>query len=399
MPDLTIDAPDLLDPHFYTDPYGVFAHMREHAPVWWDPANELWGIFRYDDVVEIEKRKDVFINSGQQAGGYRPKIPADPSIIGLDDPEHTVRRLLVSRRFTPRAVNGWEPHIRGAVNRLIDDAIAHGGPIDVVEELAAPLPAMMIGELLGFGQDMWPSLKDWSERTIALGGGPRAFNDDGISAAFEFASACQELYERRKTEAPVDDVMGVWLQAEKDGLRDGADFGLDQILSDCLLLLDGGAETTRTVIGRTALELARCPDQMRLLRAGADMDIAVEEFIRWVTPIHNMTRSAVEPFEIGGETINVGDQVMFLYASANRDPDHFVEPERFDITRDPNPHIAFGFGTHFCLGASLARIEIRIMFEEIARRFAAIEIAGDHQDMPTAFVHGLKHAPLTFVPA
>ncbi len=396
--ELAIPDPDLLDPAFYVNPYETYAYMRDHAPVWWDPVNEIWGIFGYDEVVEVERNKKVFINSDQVAGGYRPKTPADPSIIGLDDPQHTVRRVLVSRRFTPRAVDGWEPHIRSAVNRLLDDALAHGDPIEVVDELAAPLPAMMIGYLLGFGEDMWPSLKSWSERTIALGGGPRSFNDDGIAALMEFRQACTDLYNARKDAAPIDDVMGVWIQAEKDGLKDGEEFGIEQILSDCLLLLDGGSETTRTVIGRTLLELAQRPDQWKLLQDGADLDVAVEEFIRWVTPIHNMTRACVEPYDIAGQTIEPGQQAMFMYASANRDPKHFANPETFDVTRNPNPHIAFGFGTHFCLGASLARIEIKILFEELLRRIDTIELAEDPVDMATAFVHGLKQARVLMTP-
>ena len=154
---------DLLDGGFYTsDPYPTYAWMREHAPAYWDDANELWGISRYDDVVHIEKHKSLFINSDQDKGGYRPNIPADPAIIGLDDPHHSRRRNLVSRRFTPRAVTSFEDHIRSVVRRLLDDALGHDGPVDVVGELAAPLPAEMIGRLLGFPEDMTPQLQDWS---------------------------------------------------------------------------------------------------------------------------------------------------------------------------------------------------------------------------------------------
>ncbi len=150
---------DLLDGEFYVDdPYPTYAWMREHAPLYWDATNELWGVSRYDDIVEIEKRKDRFINSDQTKGGYRPNIPADPAIIGLDDPLHQRRRNLVARRFTPRAVASWEDHVRGVVSALFDDALGHGGPVEVVSELAAPLPAEMIGLLLGFGEEMWPKL-------------------------------------------------------------------------------------------------------------------------------------------------------------------------------------------------------------------------------------------------
>jgi cytochrome P450 family 142 subfamily A polypeptide 1 len=381
---------DLLDGAFYVnDPYPTYAWMREHAPAYWDPVNELWGISRYDDVVEIEKRKDVFVSSDQRKGGYRPNLPADPALIGLDDPMHQKRRSLVSRRFTPRAVTKWEPHVRGVVTRLLDAVEANDGRAEIVTELAAPLPAMMIGALLGFDDDLWPSLQSWSERSIALGGGPRYRNEDGANAVMEFAVAAADLYERKK-QCPVDDVMSVWTVASIDG----EPLGLDVVIPDCLLLLDGGAETTRTVVARTLLNLTARPDQWALLRDGADLTLATEEFIRYVTPIHNMCRVANDDFEIAGETIRRGQQVVLMYSSANRDTAHFTDPERLDVTRDPNNHLAFGFGTHFCLGAALARLEIRIFFEELLRRVSALRLVDGAEpvEMPNAFVYGLREA-------
>jgi cytochrome P450 family 142 subfamily A polypeptide 1 len=385
---------DLLDGDFYVnDPYSTYAWMREHAPAYWDATNELWGISRYDDIVAIEKRKDLFINSDQDKGGYRPNIPADPAIIGLDDPLHQQRRNLVARRFTPRAVSNWEDHIRGVVRGLVDDAMAHGGPIDVVDEVAAPLPAEMIGLLLGFPAEMRPKLQEWSERTIALGGGPRYMDEDGIVAAMEFAAASAELYEEKRR-CPADDVMTVWTTAEVPGHQ----FGVDEVISDSLLLLDGGAETTRTVIARIIIEMSRRPDQWQLLREGADLTVAVEEFIRFVTPIHNMCRVAVDDTEVAGTPIAKGDQLVLMYSSANRDPEHFDEPEQLDVTRNPNHHISFGFGTHFCLGASLARLEIRLLFEELLDRVSGFRLVPDSiEEMPNAFVYGLRSAQVEFL--
>lgn len=386
---------DLLDGDFYvTDPYTAYAWMRENAPAYWDSSNELWGISRYDDIVHIEKRKDLFISSDQAKGGYRPNIPADPAIIGLDDPLHQKRRNLVARRFTPRAVANWEDHIRGVVRQLLDDAIGHGGPVEIVGEVAAPLPAEMIGLLIGFPEDMWPKLQEWSERTIALGGGPRYHDEDGIIAAMEFAAASAELYEEKRR-CPADDVMTVWTNAEVPGHQ----FGVDEVISDSLLLLDGGAETTRTVIARTIIEMARQPEQWQVLREGADVSVAVEEFIRWVTPIHNMCRVATEDTEIGDTPISAGQQLVLMYSSANRDPEHFDRPEDFDVTRNPNHHISFGFGTHFCLGASLARLEIRICFEELLDRVSSFHLVPDSiEEMPNAFVYGLRSAQVEFRP-
>ena len=179
---------DLLDGDFYVnDPHETYRWMRVNAPAYWDDTNELWGISRYDDIVEIEKRKDLFISSDKEKGGYRPNIAADPAIIGLDDPEHSKRRNLVSRQFTPRAVTRWEDHITSTVSGLVNAALGHGGPVEVVSELAAPLPAEMIGMLLGFPEELFPKLMEWSERTIALGGGPRYLLEEGIIAAMEFA--------------------------------------------------------------------------------------------------------------------------------------------------------------------------------------------------------------------
>lgn len=263
---------DLLDGDFYVDdPYSTYAWLRDNEPVYWDAVNELWIVTRYDDVVEVEKHKERFISSDKVKGGYRPNLAADPAIIGLDDPLHSHRRNLVSRRFTPRAVSRWEDHVRSTVSGLFDAAQAHGGPIEIVGELAAPLPAEMIGLLLGFPDEMFPKLMEWSERTIALGGGPRYLNEEGITAAMEFAQASADLYEE-KQRCPADDVMTVWTTAEVPG----HDFGVDEVISDCLLLLDGGAETTRTVIARGMIELARRPEQWARLRDGADMSIAVE---------------------------------------------------------------------------------------------------------------------------
>jgi len=391
-PELPID---LLAGDFYVnDPYPTYAWMRQHAPAYWDPINELWGVSRYDDIVDIERRKDVFVSSDKAKGGYRPNLPADRSLIGLDDPLHTKRRNLVSRRFTPRAVSGWEAHVREVVTQLLDDALRDGGETDIVDQLAAPLPAMMIGRLLGFPDDAWRDLQEWSERTIALGGGPRYHVEDGMIAAREFSAASAALY-AEKQRCPADDVMSVWTTAEIDGRP----LGLDEVIPDCLLILDGGAETTRTVIARMILELIRRRDQWMLLREGADLTVAVEEFIRYVTPIHNMCRVATREVELGGETIRAGEQVVLMYSAANRDPAHFADPERLDVTRHPNQHLSFGFGTHFCLGASLARLEIRVFFEELVRRVREMHLVeGSVVEMPNAFVYGLRSARVHLVP-
>lgn len=391
---------DLLDGDFYvSDPYPAYAWLRENDPVHWDETNELFGISRYDDVVEIEKNKAVFISSDTAKGGYRPNLPADPSIIGLDDPEHTARRSLVSRRFTPRAVKEWEPLVQEKVTAMLDAAL-ESGHAEIIGDFAGPLPAQMIGHLLGFPDDLWPQLMHWSEATIAMGGGPRYMSEEGNIAVLEFAAASQEIYEERK-QCPMEDVMSVWTETEKDGTLEGYTFGVGEIVSDCLLLLDGGAETTRTTIARTLLNLIEHPDQWKALKEGADMEVATEEFIRYVTPIHNMCRVATEDYELSGTTIPAGAQAVLMYSSANRDPEHFENPEDFLVTRSPNHHLSFGFGTHFCLGAALARLEIKMFFEEFVNRVADFRLTPgtEVREMANSFVYGVLEGHIDLTPA
>jgi cytochrome P450 family 142 subfamily A polypeptide 1 len=209
----------------------------------------------------------------------------------------------------------------------------------------------------------------------------------------EFAQASADLYEAKKG-CPVDDVMSVWTGAHIDGVA----LPVEAVISDCLLILDGGAETTRTVIARMILNLIERPEVWEDLRGGADTVVATEEFIRFVTPIHNMCRVARADYEVGGETIRSGQQLVLMYPSANRDERHFPDPDRLDIHRNPNNHLAFGFGTHFCLGASLARLEIRVFFEELRRRVRSFHLVPGTEivEMPNAFVYGLKSANVAF---
>jgi cytochrome P450 family 142 subfamily A polypeptide 1 len=214
-----------------------------------------------------------------------------------------------------------------------------------------------------------------------------------MTSAMEFAQACADLF-AAKHDDPGDDVISHYTTAEIDGCP------MDEstVIADSLLLLDGGAETTRTVIARTILNLLASPEEEAKLRAGADMTVAVEEFIRYVTPVHNMCRVATRDAEVAGVTIPQGNQVVLMYSSANRDEAHFDDPERFDVTRNPNNHIAFGFGTHFCLGASLARLEIKVFFEELLRRTSRWRLVPGTEpvEMANAFVRGLEAAHVEF---
>jgi cholest-4-en-3-one 26-monooxygenase len=376
-------AIDLLDGGLYAgDPDPTYAWLRRHAPVYRDDINHLWGVSRYDDIVAIEKDPETFCSSE----GYRPNLPADDSMIGNDDPRHNERRRLVARRFTPKAVADHEDEARALVRGLLD-AVAERAHCEVVEELAAPLPAMVIARLLGFDHDQWPRVKYWSETTILAGGGPRYMADSVTEAFGDYCEHAARLVEARKA-APANDVVSLWIEAEADGVLTP-----DQLLSEGLLLVDGGAETTRTVITGAVLALIEHPDQyQRLLDDPALLPVAVEEFIRWVTPILNMRRTATRDVEIAGTPVQAGDELLLMYPSGNRDEAVFDAPDRFDVGREPNPHIAFGFGTHFCLGAALARLEIRVMFEELLPRLRNLRLAPGTapERIPNAFVRGFR---------
>jgi len=382
-------AIDLLDGDLYAgDPDPTYAWLRRHAPVYRDELNSLWGVSRYDDIVAIEKDPPTFCSSE----GYRPNLPADDSMIGNDDPRHNERRRLVARRFTPKAVAAHEAEVRALARGLVE-AVLDRGRCEVVEKLAAPLPAMVIGRLLGFDHDQWSRVKYWSETTILAGGGPR-YTADSVTEAFEdYCEHAARLIAARQT-APADDVTSLWTAAEANGV-----LSADQVLSEGLLLVDGGAETTRTVITGAVLALIEHPEQyQRLVDEPNLLPVAVEEFIRWVTPILNMRRTATRDTEVAGTPVKAGDEVLLMYPSANRDESVFDAPDRFDVGRAPNPHIAFGFGTHFCLGAALARLEIRVMFEELLPRLRNLRLAAGTapERIPNAFVRGFRSLHVEF---
>ena len=385
---------DLLDGYLYAgDPDPTYAWLREHAPVYWDAGNRIWGISRYQDVLECERRTARY----SSAHGSRPGIDDSSSMINMDDPAHQRQRQLVARQFTPRAVKQLEDRARSVVTTLID-AVCEAGCCDVVHDLAAPLPAALIGEKLGFPPELWPRVVYWSETTMQSGGGPRYMATSAMKAVEDFAVTTMELIRARRAE-PRDDLISLWCQKPVGDrlMTDG------EIVAEALLLLDGGAETTRTVIGSTVLALIEHPDQHRRLVDDPALlaDTAVEEFIRWVTPILNMRRTATEDHELHGQRIRAGDQLLLMYSSANRDPAAFEDPDRFDVTRRHNLQVAFGFGTHFCLGAALARLEIRVMFEELVRRIPDLQLApwADPRRQPSAFACGLKDLRVEFTPS
>jgi cytochrome P450 family 142 subfamily A polypeptide 1 len=392
MPDINV-----LDPDFYVDPWDAYRRLREEAPVFWDPVQKLWVISRYDDIMAIERNGARY----SSAPGSRPHIDLsqDESMINLDDPAHQSQRALVSRRFTPRAVRNHEDHVRHLVTEILD-AVVPLGTCEAIEAIASRLPAMMVASLLGYPPEQWERVRHWSEQIMLLAGqtspsGPPHVAHPGIGPVIqEWTEVTIPLIkERRKT--PQDDLISLWAHTEG--------WGTKHVLDETILILDGGAETTRTVIGSMIRDLAIQPEQRRLLVEDPELlsTTAVEEFIRWVSPVLNMSRTATEDHELQGQQIHAGDQLLLLYASANRDERVFKEPDALDVTRAHNRHVAFGFGAHFCLGAQLARLEIRVMFEELLCRVPDWDLidAAEPKIVPATFARAYDRIDIRFTPA
>jgi cytochrome P450 family 142 subfamily A polypeptide 1 len=395
-----IEALNLLDGRWYADdPHAIWDEFRRTAPVSYDPVGQVWGIFKHADVLAIEKDPKTF--SSQRAP--RPHGVHLPMMISMDDPEHQRRRSLVSRGFTPRRVADLEPMVRRLTRRILDDVCARES-CDFVWDVAALLPLYVIADLLGYEPDMYDDLLRWSEGMMS----PNAedmLTPEQIAERIEKSSTTMDEFRAAQLEIIADrrkrprgDVMTIFCQAEIDGER----LDDESIVQEMLLILIGGDETSRHVLSGGMLELLHDPEQMALMRRrDVDLALAADEMIRWASPVQNMARTATRDVEVRGQQLHEGDQVMLFYPSANRDEEVFDDAHRFDVRRNPNPHVAFGFGTHFCLGASLARLEVRVMFEELLPRMADIELAAPEplRRRSSNFVSGLETLPITYTPS
>lgn len=384
---------DLLDGHWYaSQPFDDWTWMREHAPVYRDPVNEVWAITRYADVLTIEK--DPITYSSHRAP--RPHGDHLPMIISMDGREHTMRRKLVSKGFTPRRVRDHEETIRRISTEIID-RVAPRGECDFVWDIAAPLPLLLIADMLGFPPESYDDLLRWSDDLIR---GTTINDPDAAMKAAEAALAFREfqlgVIADRRSKPPQDDLVSILCHAEIDGER----LGDEDIIQESLLILIGGDETSRHVMTDGMLALLEHPEQMAILRDDPSrIEVGVEELLRWVTPIKNMSRTVTREVTMHGETMNEGDQIILMYPAANRDPRVFTDPDTLDVRRDPNPHLAFGFGPHFCMGASLARLELRVMFGELLRRLPDLHLAGDPLPRRSSnFISGPEAMPVAFTP-
>ncbi len=387
---------DLLNGSFYAnDPHSSWTWMRENAPAYFDESNQVWALTGYDEVLAAAKDPARFSN----ANGIRPHSsgPAD-NMIDKDDPEHKARRMLVNRGFTPGRVRDKRDHIATICHEIID-RVCEKGSCDFVWDIAAPLPLLLIGDMLGFDRQMADQLLEWSDDMLrSLTNQPTEEQlTKTMLAAIGFREYQMGVIADRRGREQTDDLVSILCHAEIDGQK----LDDEALVMEALLILIGGDETTRHVISGGMHALLENPDQHELLTSGeVTLETGVEEMLRWVTPIKNMNRTARTDIEVAGQTIAEGDQVLLMYPSANRDSAHFDDPFRFDVARTPNHHIAFGFGTHFCLGSALARLELQVMFETLFERLPDIALVPDAElpIRPANFVVGFEAMPVTFTP-
>jgi cytochrome P450 family 142 subfamily A polypeptide 1 len=313
-------------------------------------------------------------------------------MIDMDDPEHIRRRKLINKGFTPRRVREREEEIREVCNQIIDRALEKEH-VDFVWDIAAPLPLIMIGNDLGVAPEDRDQLLEWSDAMLsALTGDPDTVARAADAFGGYYAYASNVISDR--TANPRDDLMSVLCHADVDGDR----LDHDSLIFESLLVLIGGDETTRHVISGGAYQVLSNHDLWEQLSADpSKLDSAVEEMLRWVSPIKNMARVATRDVEVNGQTIEEGQKLLLLYPSANRDEEVFDDPFRFDIDRTPNEHVAFGFGTHFCLGNSLARLELKVMFQQLLARCPELRLvdAGEPEHRPANFVSGYEKMPVS----
>ncbi len=389
-------AAGLSDPELYrSDPHPLYARLRAEAPMAWNAELGFWAVARHADVCAVEGDAATFC-AGQ--GILTDEIAVDyespPTLLHTDPPEHTRYRRLVQPGFKPTVVRALEPVVRARAASLVD-ALAPDVPVDVLAALAVPLPLQIIGEILGLPEADWERCYEWSEAVIP-GARPDWPDERRQALSAEMFTYLVDTAKARRA-SPSDDVLTeiAAVEIEGDQLSDA------ELAMFLVQLLVAGNETTRNLIAAGLIAFAEHPDQWARLRAEpALVHGAVEELLRWTTPVISFMRTATRDAEVAGVGVAAGEPVLMLFASADRDEAVFgPSAGTLDIARSPNPHIAFGFGNHFCLGAALARLEARVVLEALADRFRGIEVAGTVERSPSSVIAGVRRAELRFVRA
>lgn len=409
---VSADEIKLSDPEFWVRPEeereAAFAALRRDNPISFqeEPAlNEFpagpgyWALTRYDDIWTASRRPDLFI-SGQ--GVNIPDMPQEiseffGSMIAMDAPRHSKLRGIVQRAFTPKTVKQIEGYVHDKAKAIVD-RVAPMGECDFVTEIAAPLPLEIICEMMGIPEERWSRVFELTNIILGVGDPEYAQTlEELMAAAMELYQFAFDLGEERLRQ-PTEDLTSALMNTDVDGERISAqEFG-----SFFILLVVAGNETTRNAISHGMKALTDNPDQRKLWMddfAGVT-PTAVEEIVRWATPVIHFRRTCVEDTALGGQPIKAGEKVVLWYNSANRDESKFADPYRFDIRRSPNEQVGFGAGgPHFCLGANLARREISVLFDELLHRLPDLEISGEPAMLQSSFIHGIKRMPCSFTPA
>ncbi len=410
---LSLDDVDLLDHDLFAErePWEVFELLQREAPVFWHreppPGRGFWAVTKYEDVLAVLKDSGAF---SSEAGGAatiedmaEDVLAARRNFMETDPPRHSQFRRIFAADFTPRAVRRYEPWLHELVREVIDEVLPRE-EFDAVHEIAAPIPIRVLARILGLGDEHLPRLIELGDRMLVDTEpdfvGERAFEGEreedrylpfGSPDAVELCALGRRYYEDRRAH-PREDVLSLIANAELDGCPlSGRD--LDNTFA---ILVVAGNETTRQAIASGLLAFARNPNQWRLLRSDPSLlQGAVEEVLRYAHPVWHFRRTATRDAELRGTTIRAGDKVVVWFAAANRDADVFPDPHSFDITREPNEHATFGrVGPHFCLGAWLARLELKVLLEELIPRVETFELAGEPQRLRSNFTNGLKRLPL-----
>ena len=398
MPDHAIDLLDLAHVEAGGPPYELFARLRRESPVHRHAEQGgpgFWAVTRYDDVVEVSRDSATWSSyaGGTMIADATPEqlFVVRQMMLNMDPPQHTKLRALINKGFTPRMVTHLHGRI-GELARAIVDRVAPQGACDFVTEVAGELPSYVIAELMGIPLDDGRELYRLTERMHTADRSPEGIAS-GTQAIFEMLSYANGI-RAAKRERPANDIASTLLAAEVDGEK-LTDLEFDMFF---LLLINAGGDTTRNLVAGGMLELLRRPDALRSLRDEPRLlPGAIEEMLRFCSPVVHFRRTATRDVVLGGQPIAAGEKVVVFYASANRDETVFSDPDTFDIGRSPNEHVAFGGGgVHYCLGANLARVEIRAMFSEVLSRLHDMELAGPVERLRSNFINGPRHMPVRF---
>ena len=398
---------DFTDPDLCAQrlPVAELAELRRTAPVWWSAQPRgssgfddegYWVVTKHADVMTVSRDSNLFSSWDNTAiirrspdGGIDSDIDGQRLILlNIDPPQHTKLRGIVSRGFTPRAIGNLREALTARAERIVAEALADGSG-DFVTDVACELPLQAIAELLGVPQEDRRKIFDWSNQMV--GSDDPDFEGEGIVAAMELLAYAMEMAEDR-TASPRDDIVTKLVNAEIDGEH----LSSDEFGYFVLMLAVAGNETTRNAISHGMQAFFDHPDQWELFKAERP-ETAADEIIRWGTPVTVFQRTALADTELGGQHIKQGQRLGLFYRSANFDEDVFDQPERFDILRDPNPHVGLGgFGAHYCLGASLAKLEIGLIFNAIADAMPDIRPAGQPERLRSGWLNGIKRLPVSY---